>query len=218
MREILKKIILMVKEKIVFKDGRNYNGDWKNNTMDGRGIFSWDNGDKYNGDYKNNIKEGNGVYSYGCNLYDGNWVNNKPHGEGTLLCDGVRIEGYFRYGKILEMIDGKGASRELTLKLTVNSKAHNKSLEEVKRVESMNDSIFARTEKGSESASKRARKSKTKTKNEESLYSKKNRKKENKNDESLSSKKNKSKDKDKRRNSKSKSKDKDKSSNRSSKE
>ena len=150
------------KGKFIFNDGRNYNGDWKNNAMDGRGIFSWENGDKYNGEYKNNVKEGNGVYSYGCNLYDGNWVNNRPHGEGTLLCDGVRIEGYFRYGKILEMIDGKGANRELTLKLTVNSKIHNKSLDETsKGIEIMNESRFARTEKGSEIASKRGRKSKT---------------------------------------------------------
>ena len=162
------------KGKFVFNDGRNYNGDWKNNAMDGRGVFQWENGDKYNGEYKNNIKEGNGVYSYGCNLYDGSWVNNKPHGEGTLLCDGVRIEGYFRYGKILEMIDGKGASRELTLKLTINSKAHNKSLDEYKGTEIMTDSRFVRTEKGSESPSKRRRKSKSKIKNEESLYIKKN--------------------------------------------
>jgi hypothetical protein len=188
--------------------------------MDGRGIFSWENGDKYNGEYKNNVKEGNGVYSYGCNLYDGNWVNNKPHGEGTLLCDGVRIEGYFRYGKILEMIDGRGAIRELTLKLTVNSKIHNKSLDDTsKGIEIMNESRFARTEKGSEIASKRGRKSKTK--NEESLYSKKSRKKEDKNDESFSSKKikskNKEKDKEKRRYSKSKSRDKDKSNKKSSK-
>ena len=208
------------KGKFIFNDGRNYNGDWKNNAMNGKGIFSWENGDKYNGEYKNNVKEGNGVYSYGCNLYDGNWVNNKPHGEGTLLCDGVRIEGYFRYGKILEMIDGRGANRELTLKLTVNSKIHNKSLDDTsKGIEIMNESRFARTEKGSEIVSKRGKKSKTK--NEESLYSKKSRKKEDKNDESFSSKKikskNKEKDKEKRRYSKSKSRDKDKSNKKSSK-
>ena len=63
---------------------RNYNGDWINNTMDGKGVFNWGNECKYNGDYKNNKREGKGVYSYGCNLYDGNWLNNMPHGEGTL--------------------------------------------------------------------------------------------------------------------------------------
>ena len=115
------------KGKFSFSDGRTYNGDWEQNKMVGKGIFTWENGSKYKGYYKNNMRDGNGIYSFGCNLYDGNWVNGLPHGKGTLLFEGLRIEAFFRYGKILEMIDGKGANKELTEKLTLGSRVNLKS-------------------------------------------------------------------------------------------
>ena len=161
----------------VFKDGRNYNGDWKNNAMDGKGVFNWGNECKYNGDYKNNKREGNGVYSYGCNLYDGSWLNNLPHGEGTLLHDGIKIVGHFRYGKILEMKEGKGVNREMTQKFTLESKAC-KSLDETtnKALEKSgeNDSKTIKNEKyRSENGCKVDKKSKMNgSRNNISLYSK----------------------------------------------
>ena len=141
------------KGKFNFENGRSYNGDWKNNTMDGKGTFTWGNNSKYRGDYKNNMREGNGVYSFGCNLYDGGWVRGMPHGEGTLLYEGLRIFGKFRYGKILELVEGKAATRELTEKYTIDSKNNIKfddtfkdtivskdiSLKEYKRKESLFD-------------------------------------------------------------------------------
>ena len=101
-----------------FANGRKYNGNWKKNNMDGIGEFIWEDGTKYKGQYKNNIKEGNGVYSFGANLYDGLWVDNLPHGKGILLNEGLRIEGIFRYGKIVEIINSKGANKELYLKFS----------------------------------------------------------------------------------------------------
>ena len=120
------------KGKFNFIDGRSYTGDWSNNSMDGKGVFNWGNECKYKGEYKNNKREGNGVYSFGCNLYDGYWLNNMPHGEGTLLLDGIRIVGLFRYGKILEMKEGKGANREMTQRFTLDSTVINKSLDDTK--------------------------------------------------------------------------------------
>ena len=107
------------KGKFFFESGKKYSGDWKNNAMDGMGIFTWDSDTKYNGEYKNNVREGNGVYSFGANLYDGYWVNNLPHGKGTLLNEGLRIEGQFRYGKIIEVTETKGANREVRVKFTL---------------------------------------------------------------------------------------------------
>jgi hypothetical protein len=112
--------------KFNFHDGRKYNGDWKNNTMDGIGKFSWDDDTKYNGEYRNNVREGNGVYSFGANLYDGHWVNGLPHGEGTLLNDGLRIVGLFRYGKMLEMKESKGANRDISQKFTIDKSSRDK--------------------------------------------------------------------------------------------
>ena len=107
------------KGKFFFESGKKYSGDWKNNAMDGMGIFTWDSDTKYNGEYKNNVREGNGVYSFGANLYDGYWVNNLPHVKGTLLNEGLRIEGQFRYGKIIEVTETKGANREVRVKFTL---------------------------------------------------------------------------------------------------
>ena len=88
--------------------------------MDGIGKFSWDDDTKYNGEYRNNVREGNGVYSFGANLYDGHWVNGMPHGNGTLLNDGLRIVGLFRYGKMVEMTESKGANRDISQKFTID--------------------------------------------------------------------------------------------------
>ena len=190
------------KGKFNFKDGRNYYGDWKNNTMEGKGVFNWGNGCKYNGDYKNNKKEGNGVYSFGCNLYDGFWLNNMPHGEGILLFDGLRIVGHFRYGKILEMKEGKGVTREMTQKFTIDSKANCKSLDDTNKglEKSEVDSKIIKTDKFlSESGSKIEKRSKKKeSKINESKYSKHNKKNLSKEKE----KKSKNKEKDKKRSAK----------------
>ena len=119
------------KGKFNFNDGRIYKGDWKNNEMDGRGVFCWGNGCKYNGQYKKNRRDGDGVYTFGCNLYDGYWINGLPHGEGILLINGLKIVANFRYGKILEMKYGKGVNKELTQKISisVDSIVINKSLD-----------------------------------------------------------------------------------------
>ena len=107
--------------KFIFNNGRKYEGDWKNNAMHGFGVFTWEDFTKYKGEYKNNLRNGNGVYSFGANLYDGFWVNNLPHGEGVLLNEGLRIEGKFRYGKIVEAVNAKGANREIELKYSYRS-------------------------------------------------------------------------------------------------
>ena len=179
--------------------------------MDGKGIFSWGNGVKYKGDYKNNKREGNGVYSFGCNLYDGFWLNNLPHGEGILLYDGLRIVGHFRYGKIFEMKEGKGVTREMTQKLSLDSRTNVKSLDESnnKALErSEDDSRNVRTEKyDSEARSKIGKKNKKKeNKNNVSRYSQHNKskskekEKEDENENNIN-KKNKSKRKDKEKKS-----------------
>jgi len=32
-------------------DGREYDGDWRDNKMEGKGLFTWKDGRKYIGDY-----------------------------------------------------------------------------------------------------------------------------------------------------------------------
>ena len=189
------------KGKFFFKDGRKYNGEWKNNSMDGKGVFNWGNECRYVGEYKNNKKEGNGVYYYGCNLFDGNWLNNMPHGEGTFLHDGIKIIGHFRFGKILEMIEGKGVNREITQKYTLDSKANCKSLDETNKLD---DSKNVKTEKYPSDLGDKIEKIEKKNKRKESKMSTSKYNKHIKNNKS------KEKDIDKEKDKKGKSKDKDK--------
>ena len=37
---------------------RYYEGEWKNNKMNGKGLYQYPNGTKYFGDFVNNIKQG----------------------------------------------------------------------------------------------------------------------------------------------------------------
>jgi len=39
-------------------------GDWKNNKMDGEGVFKWPDDRKYEGQYKDDKKEGNGLFEW----------------------------------------------------------------------------------------------------------------------------------------------------------
>ena len=189
------------KGKFHFKDGRRYNGDWKNNIMEGKGTFNWDDGCKYVGEYKNNKREGNGVYSCGCNLYDGSWLNNMPHGEGTLLVDGLRIVGHFRYGKIMEMKEGKGANREMTQRFTIDSKRNTKSLDDTTKGIDKSDCKDSRNIKAFKYASESGSKIEKKNKKNESTskYSKSKTNKKSKSRNKSSKSKDKEKDKDKKK-------------------
>lgn len=88
--------------KINYIDGRVYEGEFKNNMMNGKGVFKWKDGEKYIGNYLNNLKHGFGKYEYNSNqYYEGFWVNNKQHGKGLYYLNGKKLNGLFRYGKII---------------------------------------------------------------------------------------------------------------------
>ena len=133
-----------------------------------------------------------------------------PHGEGILLCDGLRIVGHFRYGKILEMKEGKGVNREMTQKFTLDSKINTKSLDDTNKGFDKSDieSRINKTEKlASETGVKieKKRSKKKESKNNVSRYSKHNKKskeKENKKNKSKNKDKDKEKDNEKKKTSK----------------
>ena len=41
-----------------------YEGEWKNNKMHGKGIFTWKDGRRYEGEYVNDKKEGFGIFEW----------------------------------------------------------------------------------------------------------------------------------------------------------
>jgi len=54
--------------------------------MDGKGVFTWKDGRKYEGEYKNDKKEGYGEFNWpNGKVYKGMWKDGKQDGDGTLL-------------------------------------------------------------------------------------------------------------------------------------
>jgi len=67
-----------------YKTGDEYNGEWKNGTIDGYGKYIFANGDIYIGKWKDNEKtNGEMTYTNG-DIYNGDWKDNeKTNGEMT---------------------------------------------------------------------------------------------------------------------------------------
>lgn len=45
-----------------FNNGNTYTGDWKDDAIDGKGVFEYSNGDKYEGELENGIMNGKGKF------------------------------------------------------------------------------------------------------------------------------------------------------------
>ena len=91
----------------------HYEGDFKDNEINGMGIFKWNNGDVYEGEMTNGKMNGYGKYTYSNGqVYEGNYVNGNKHGLGKLYYPNNAIyEGEFKNGKPrgegIMYIDGK---------------------------------------------------------------------------------------------------------------
>ena len=77
-----------------------YEGEWKNDMMDGYGIYHYSNGDIYEGDWKNNMQHGRGKYYFTDGFtYDGEWNEHQIHGTGKYLdLKNFGFSGEFRDG------------------------------------------------------------------------------------------------------------------------
>ena len=69
-----------------FSDGSEQIGQWKNNQMHGYGEFRWKEGKRYYGYYKNDKKNGFGMYYWPDDkFYIGFWRDGKQHGFGKYM-------------------------------------------------------------------------------------------------------------------------------------
>jgi len=48
----------------LWADSRKFVGDWKNDTLNGFGVFFWPNEEKYEGNWINGSRNGNKIESY----------------------------------------------------------------------------------------------------------------------------------------------------------
>ena len=77
---------------------KKYEGDWKNDKIEGKGKMIWKTGQVYEGEWSNNLKEGKGIETYTDGAkYEGNFKNSKFEGKGVLYyANGDRYEGDFK--------------------------------------------------------------------------------------------------------------------------
>ncbi|CAD8123180.1 unnamed protein product [Paramecium sonneborni] len=105
----IKSSILSIR-KYVWSDGRQYEGEWLNGSMDGNGIMNWPDGRKYEGQYSNDKKHGQGVLGW-RNLvadgrkYSGQWEFGKQHGIGEYFNGQINKKGQWNQGKRLKWLD-----------------------------------------------------------------------------------------------------------------
>jgi len=94
------------KGKMTYADGDVYDGDFVNGLFHGYGVYTYKSGDRYEGNWANDSFEGKGIYSdYRGSKYNGEWKQDKMHGKGTYVdAQGNKYDGFFREGKF----DGHG--------------------------------------------------------------------------------------------------------------
>ena len=54
----------IIKGIYIWADKRRFEGNWKNNKMDGFGVFIWPDQRKYEGNYRDDKKEGYGLFEW----------------------------------------------------------------------------------------------------------------------------------------------------------
>jgi hypothetical protein len=89
--------------KVSYKKGW-FTGTLVNNKREGFGKYEFPNGNVYEGEWKNNSIHGRGIMNYksgNISFYNGEWKNNKWNGIGTKICkNGIIYRGIWKDGKL----------------------------------------------------------------------------------------------------------------------
>lgn len=79
-----------------------YEGEFKNNNMEGKGTMIWPDESRYEGEFKQGKMHGKGTKHFANgNRYIGDWKNDLQHGSGVLynLKDQTKRQGEWQNGK-----------------------------------------------------------------------------------------------------------------------
>ena len=86
-----------------YENGDIYKGEFKNGKMNGKGLFIWKSGEEYYGNYVNGIKEGYGIYKYkNGKVYNGMFKNGKCNGFGKVRFGDCVYDTVFDNGKLIQ--------------------------------------------------------------------------------------------------------------------
>ena len=100
---------------------KQYEGNWKNGKMNGKGKMLYSDGSFYEGDFVDNLRCGFGKYVWNKNkYYEGQWNNNKQNGKGIYNKNGYIIKGFWIDGKIIS-----GHNNRKNSKRTENNNKNN---------------------------------------------------------------------------------------------
>ncbi|KAG7356956.1 MORN repeat-containing protein [Nitzschia inconspicua] len=123
------------KGKMIYDNGREYEGDWKGgrwhgfgmwknpngdyyegkfvyDARHGSGVYRWRNGNEYQGDFHEDKRQGKGIFNFANgNVYEGDFVNGIFEGKGRYKFEGGYYEGDWACGRyhgkgILSFADG----------------------------------------------------------------------------------------------------------------
>lgn len=80
-----------------WRDGANYDGQYRNGLMHGKGLFVWATGAAYDGDFVEGCLQGSGIMKWpDGSSYEGSWKNGLMHGFGhSTWSDGRSYEGEY---------------------------------------------------------------------------------------------------------------------------
>ena len=95
-------------EKSEYADDKEYDGDWVNNKLQGKGRFKWPDGRVYTGEYVNDKKDGKGQFEWpDGKKYNGDWKNGKQHGIGEYYNPAEKAwkKGLWEGGRRIKWID-----------------------------------------------------------------------------------------------------------------
>lgn len=86
---------------MVFPNGDEYHGSFKNGEANGDGVMKFANGNNYYGHWEHNMRDGKGRFTYAIgHEYLGFFRQNHMHGKGTMnFANGDRYEGEWKFSK-----------------------------------------------------------------------------------------------------------------------
>ena len=83
----------------IWKNKCQYTGEFKNGEMNGEGKFTWPNGSEYEGDYVKGIREGFGTFTWSNGkVFKGVFKRGKPKGKGIVEYGGIKYNAFYQNG------------------------------------------------------------------------------------------------------------------------